>query len=293
MTVDGDLVLFQPADGAAESARRWIPTEYARGPWDPSHCHGGPTSALLARAAERTREADDPVDWQIARITIELVRGVPVGRPLDLVTEIERPGRKVSLVAARLLDDGTEVARMRSLRIRRQDMDLPEHPRADDELRGEPGAGRAVTSEWEFDGGENLVAFHTHGCEHRFVEGGWDEFGPSALWIRLAVAVVPGETPTGVQRAAAAADFGNGVSGAVSADDFTYINPDLTMHLARPPVGEWIGMVTHSVYGSARESTGAGYAESALYDGDGRLGRSVQSLIVQPARASRRTQAGK
>ena len=77
-----------------DGADRWVPTEYARGPWDPRACHGGPVSALLARAVERA-DPDAPVDWQVARLTIELTRPVPVGRPLTLTTTIERAGRKV------------------------------------------------------------------------------------------------------------------------------------------------------------------------------------------------------
>ena len=80
--------------------------------------------------------------------------------------------------------------------------------------------------------------------------------------------------------AAAAADFGNGVSGGLPYDRFTFINPDLTVHLLRPPVGEWIGMRSASFYGGSERSSGAGFAESALYDGGGRLGRSVQSLLL-------------
>jgi hypothetical protein len=91
---------------------------------------------------------------------------------------------------------------------------------------------------------------------------------------------VAGEAPSGVQRAAAAADFGNGVSGGLPFDRFVYINPDLTVHLLRPPTGEWIGMRASSHYGTADASTGAGFAESALYDADGRVGRSVQSLLL-------------
>ena len=77
-------------------------------------------SALLARACERVGEDDDPVDWQITRLTVELTRPVPVGQPLRLSSEVERPGRKVSVVAASLSDaDGNEVAKVRALRIRR------------------------------------------------------------------------------------------------------------------------------------------------------------------------------
>ena len=44
---------------------RWTPTELARGPWDPAACHGGPVSALIARAwslrirSKRLRLPDD------------------------------------------------------------------------------------------------------------------------------------------------------------------------------------------------------------------------------------------
>jgi hypothetical protein len=42
------------------------------------------------------------------------------------------------------------------------------------------------------------------------------------------------------------------------------------------PAGEWIGLdaVTWP------SDTGVGYAEAALYDADGRIGRSVQTLLL-------------
>ena len=103
-----------------------------------------------------------------------------------------------------------------------------------------------------------------------------------AVWIRITKPVVPGEEPSGVQRAVAAADFGNGVSRGLDAERFLFINPDLTVHLIRVPVGEWIGMRTASHYGIEGRSSGVGMAESALYDAAGRVGRSVQSLFVDP-----------
>jgi hypothetical protein len=264
--------LFEP-----DGPDRWIPTELARGPWDPGACHGGPVSALLARTVEQV-DNGSAVDWQIARLTIELTRPVPVGKPLTVSTEVERDGRKVSLVAVRLFDGAIEVARARSLRIRTQLLALPDD--VGFALPDAPGSpDNAVTQRvsWAVD---NHVAFHKDACEHRFTEGSWDEPGAVGVWIRLRVPVIPNESPSGVQRAAAAADFGNGVSGALPFDRFTFINPDLTVHLLRPPVGEWIGMRSASYYGTATESTGAGFAESALYDTDGRLSRSVQSLII-------------
>ncbi|MGA9277373.1 thioesterase family protein [Ilumatobacter sp.] len=267
-----------PADAPDGTTEAWSATEYARGPWDPLHCHGGPVSALLARASERA--ADGGTDWLISRLTIELTRPVPVGVPLALTTTIERPGRKVSVVAASLWSNGTEVAKVRTLRIRRQDFDLPPHPLAPPEFDGVAGDGVLERVSWATDG--DRIAFHSHGAEHRIVEGGWNDPGPIKVWIRLAVDLVDGEQPSGVQRAAAAADFGNGVSSAIDFEQFLFINPDLTVHLAREPQGEWIGLATHSLYGTPDASSGAGFAESALQDEIGRFGRSVQSLFVTP-----------
>lgn len=256
----------------APSGSHFVATDYARGPWDPRHCHGGPVAALLVRAVERV--ADDGIAWQIARLTIELTRPVPVQRPLTLTSHIERPGKRVSLIAAALRDGDVEVARVTALRIRRQAIVLPDGAnRADAPSMPPPESGRHERSGWA----SEHRAFHKDACEHRFVDGSWSVPGPVAVWIRLLVPVVPGEEPSGVQRVVAAADFGNGVSGALPHQRFLYINPDLTVHLLRPPVGEWIGMRAASHYGEQ----GAGLAESALYDNRGRLGRSIQSLFVE------------
>ena len=278
-----DLPALFAADGD-----EWVATEYARGPWDPRHCHGGPVSAFLARACERVdssyADAEATSDWQISRLTVELTRPVPVGEPLRLSSEVERAGRKVSVVAASVTSTGTgtetEVAKVRALRIRRRDFELPAHPLAPTSMTGAPEAGRQERVSWAAHGVD--VAFHSHGSEHRFEAGTWNDPGPVRVWIRLATSIVDGETPSGVQRAAAAADFGNGVSSALDYERFVYINPDLTVHLSRPPTGEWIGMSTHSVYGTPTTSTGSGFAESELHDTDGRIGRSVQSLFIEP-----------
>lgn len=269
--------LFQPA-----GANRWIPTELARGPWDARACHGGPVSALLARAVEGVEgDSGAGIDWHVARLTVELTRPVPVGRPLDLSSTVERDGRRVSLVGAVLCDGGTEVARVRALRIRRHDVEIPADtvlPADDTPAPPESGETQAVV--WADEG---HVAFHKDACEHRFVEGGWDRPGPITVWIQLLVPIVPDEEPSGIQRVVASADFGNGVSAALPAEEFTFINPDLTVHLQRPPLGHWVGLRAASRYGTANPShvsCGTGMAESALYDVSGRLGRSVQSLLV-------------
>lgn len=267
--------LFEPADGG-----RWTPTALSRGPWDPRHCHGGPIGALLARAVEGV---DDEPDWHVARTTVELMRPVPVGTPLEVRAGHERPGRKVSLVGAALWDADTEVARMRALRIRRNRLTLPDSTvHVDDAPPADPETSPTTPARWRSGWvAHEDRAFHSHAVEHRYLSGNVDVPGPAEVWIRLTADVVPDEAASGLQRVLAAADFGNGVSAGIADEGFTFINPDLTVHLARPSAGEWVGLRSRTCYGEA-DFGGTGFAESALYDRQGRTGRSVQSLLIAP-----------
>ena len=101
--------------------------------------------------------------------------------------------------------------------------------------------------------------------------------GPASDWIRLAVPVLPGEVPSPLQRVMGAADFGNGISRVVEFTEAVFINPDLTVHLHRLPVGEWVCLQA----ASRLEGAGVGLAQSALWDEQGPLGRALQSLLVE------------
>jgi hypothetical protein len=115
-----------------------------------------------------------------------------------------------------------------------------------------------------------------HAFDMRLARGTWVEPGPAAVWFRLRVPMVEGEAPSPLVRTAAAADFGNGVSAALERGRYLFINPDLTLTLHRPARGEWICLDarTHA------EPDGVGLAESALFDTEGRIGRSVQTLLL-------------
>ena len=258
-----DVALFE------QDGDWFVPSESTRSPWSPESLHGGAVAALLARAVERV----EPEGQFVARLTLELVRPVPV-EPLRLETRVDRPGKRVQAVAARLTtSDGTEVTRATSLRIRHGDFELPESAAHQDSV---PGPGEPADGTLSGDIG--WTAFHNSGVEMRWVEGSFATPGAATVWIRLQLPVVAGEEPSGAQRACAAADFGNGVSSVVPYGEWIFINPDLSVHLARPPAGEWICLeaVTRA------HAVGAGIAESALYDERGRIGRSVQSLLIDP-----------
>src|SRR3954465_3369992 len=94
----------------------FLPTLLCQGPWDPGSAHGGPPSALLARAIEH-HEPDDSLVG--ARVILDLVRPVPLA-PLRITTTTTRPGRRVQLVEATMTGaDGTELVRAPAPRTRR------------------------------------------------------------------------------------------------------------------------------------------------------------------------------
>jgi hypothetical protein len=102
------------------------------------------------------------------------------------------------------------------------------------------------------------------------------DIGPAFGWFRLRVPIVAGETPSQLQRLVAAADFANGLSTELPWDQYLFINPDLTIYIEREPRGEWIGLDAQMRVVEG----GVGLAQAVLYDEEGRVGRSLQSLYV-------------
>src|SRR6476646_8515756 len=94
----------------------------AAGPWDRRMQHGAAPSALVTWAAERI---PTPVPMNIARVTIDLMRPVPVA-PLTIATEVLREGRKIQLCGIKLLADGVQVVGATVLKIKSQTHALPD-----------------------------------------------------------------------------------------------------------------------------------------------------------------------
>jgi hypothetical protein len=254
----------------ARRAGRFVASPLARGPWDPDAQHGGAPAALLMRAFERLPGDRGLV---LARVTYELLRPVPLGE-LAVHAAVTRPGKRVQLLEGALTaGDGTEVVRARALRVQRA--------HADGVLTGEPAPPPARPQ----DGVERPPAFtppasptfYPDAIEVRFVSGGFGG-GPATGWFRLKVPLVAGEQPTPLQRLAASADFGNGISAVLRWDRHLFINPDLTIYINRVPEGEWICLDARTIIAEG----GPGIAESVLYDCRGRVGRAVQALLIVP-----------
>lgn len=230
--------------------------------------HGGAPSSLIAWAAERipTREP-----MRVARMTIDLLRPVPLA-PLEIRAEVVREGRKIQLCAIALLHAGVEVVRASVLKIRDAAVDLPET--LSNEAVTLPGPDQGVPPEGLLGGGTN--AFIT-GLDLRVVRGSFRQPGPGAIWFRLHRPIVAGEAISPLMRAAATSDFCNGVSSVLDFRHWTFINADLSINLARMPVGEWILLDAQTWLGES----GAGIAFAKLGDERGYFGRAVQSLVIE------------
>jgi hypothetical protein len=239
-----------------------VPSELTRGPWDPGAQHAGPPSAIVARAVERFGPRPG---MRVGRITLEILRPVPL-EPLAVQVQLVRPGRSVELLDATLSGPDGELIRARAWRLQESEL------RLDEQEPSPPGPEAGVHGEF-FATGEEL-GYHT-AMEYRFVTGGFVEQGPATVWMRPRVPLVAGEETSPLERVFLAADSGNGVSAALDWRSTIFINTDLTVHLLREPVGEWVCLdaVTHV--------DGLGMADSALYDERGRIGRAVQTLLVR------------
>jgi hypothetical protein len=246
----------------------FVPTGHSRGPWDPGSQHGGAPAALLAEAVR------EPA-MHVARLTYDFTGPVAVGRPLRIETRLVRPGGRLQMIEADLLDeDGAAVVRARAVRLRRGEVGGLD-PQAD--AGAVPGGGpdAAVAGEFPFESGD-AEGFHRTAMEIRFAGGTSYGIGPALAWFRFARPLVGEESPSPLARVAAAADFGNGVSRVLEFDRHLFVNTDLTIHLRREPVGEWVMLDSRTRV----ERSGVGLAASTLYDERGPIGLSAQSLYV-------------
>jgi hypothetical protein len=240
---------------------------FAGGPWDPKLQHGAAPSSLICWAVERLPA---PVPMRVARLTVDLMRPVPVA-PLTLDVEVLREGKKIQLVAVGLLANGTEVVRATALRIRREPQALPSDAfcpahemRQPETLRDPMTRGMARTP-------------FLSGISMRIARGSFKLPGPAAVWYRAERPVVSGAALSPLMRAAIAADFCNGTSSVLDFRNWTFINGDLTLSLAREPVGEWILLDAETWAGP----DSIGLASARLADRDGYFGRAVQSLLFE------------
>ena len=235
------------------------------GPWSTGAQHGGPPSGPLARAMEQ-RLGDGHL---LARVSVDLLGPVPVG---DLRVEVEvlRPGRRVSLLQATLYDvsAGRPCAEARGWALPRTEggagdgQSLPHSP--------DDGSERPLPESWS-------RGYVDH-VEWRWIRVAVLEPGPAVVWIRSRVPLLPGEPLAGVPLLMTCVDSASGVSAALDPAEWSFMNTEITVHVLREPVGEWVCVSAETTLGSGS----VGIATASVHDEKGLVARSTQALLVEP-----------
>lgn len=246
----------------------YLASELTRGPWKTTQQHGGPPLALLVGAAERFGQDRD--DWHLARVCAELRRPVPVGPVRVEVVEEHRGGIAQRLVA-RLYAGEQLAVEARILRLHHRPQAVPD-PLPEAEPWPDP---------------ESLLPYalsffpwspaYPDGVELRLVHGAWGGT-PIGFWTRPAVPLLEGRPTSTREALALLADAQSGMGVPLDPRTWTFVNPNVDLHFARPPRGPWIGFDIRS----QADPSGMGLAHSRLRDRYGPVGVSVQSLVIAP-----------
>jgi hypothetical protein len=206
---------------------------------------------------------------RVARVTVDLMRPVPLAE-LTLETEVLREGRKIQLCAVRLRAGSTVVVAATVLKVKLQTQTLP--PEAAIVAVTLPGPDQAREEQPSFSSSPFVT-----GVSMRAALGRFGVPGPGAIWYRADRPLVEGAAISQAMRAVVAADFCNGTSAVLDFRQWTFLNADLTVSMAREPVGEWVLLDAESWIGP----DGAGLAMARLADRHGYFGRAVQSLVIE------------
>jgi len=267
---------YEPAGGTSD-AETFVATSATAGPWYPDAQHGGPPAALAARALERHEPSDS---MRLARVTVDILRPVPVGS-LTLRTRTVRRGKRVAFLETVMTAGDQEVLIAQGWRI----ATLADGPVVAHEGNGSAGRTAIATSPPPMPAESRLPVFpggHLEGyisqIEWRFVSGRFEEPGPCQVWARPLLPLLPDEKLSPMCRTLLLADSGSGVSMALDPMAFIFINVDLTVILQRDPVGEWLLLDAVTTMGGS----GTGLAETRFSDNAGVVGSGIQTLLVSP-----------
>jgi hypothetical protein len=250
--------VFFEQDGEA-----FVPQEVARSPWNPGATMGIAVAGLLMHGAE---QVDYPASMLPAHVTFDILRPVPFA-PTLIRSEVTRDGRKMQMVESHLMAGDIPVARARVLRVR--EAESPSNAEPTPYPRPEDSPTRPFLPK-----GYRLSEL----IETRQVGGEPDRTGPGTVWTRLCADLVQGTPTCPVVHAAMLSDFGNGVSQVVDPKRWSFANVDISLHMVRRPVGEWLLVEADAML----QGMGVALTNMTLADRTGPFGKAHQTLFIEP-----------
>ncbi|MCW2799984.1 MAG: hypothetical protein JWQ70_1456, partial [Aeromicrobium sp.] len=243
-----------------------VPSPIARSMWSADQMHGVAVSGALARGLEMRLAELGRTDLVPARYTVDLFQPAKMA-PCTVATEVVREGRRLCLIDATLLQDGNRVARASCIFLLPTASPSgvvwtpPDHPEA-------PPTDLVPPSE------EPRVPFFTSDAAWSQSFPEHQNAGRKQTW-QAGLEVVEGEVGTPFQSVASVADATSMVVN-WGTEGVQFINTDITLALARPPVGREIGLsATDRV-----EVDGIAVGTVEVFDRAGPLGTAMVTAIA-------------
>ncbi len=236
---------------------------HAQGAWSEQEQHMAPVSGLLTHALESCSPRTDLV---MSRVVFDILGMIP-GGVVDVSARVVRPGRTIELVEAEMTAAGRTVVRATAWRLAVSNTSSI----AITDLAPIPGPDQAAP----FDMAAIWPGGYIRSIETRTV--GEPAPGRATVWLRPLVELIDGRPTSPVSRLFGLIDTANGVSVRAQPREVMFPNTDLTVHLFRQPVGEWLGLQTEVSFGPG----GLGLTSAVLHDLHGPIGRAAQTLTVR------------
>jgi hypothetical protein len=253
LPAEGDYQVFDSTLGTASN-------------WDQSIQHGSPPLALMTRAVE---ELSAGSGLRVGRLTMDILGAIPVA-PVKVRAWVERPGSRISLMAAEMLAtraDGTDrvVARLHAWLLATSDTADAATDRYPPLVEGE-----AVSDSHAWQGAPGYL--ETVSWRKQVSADG----DAAVAWMSSLVPLVDDEPRSDLQRLAMVVDSANGVGAAIDPNEFLFMNTDTTVHLHRAPSGNDFALRARGSIGP----DGIGVTTADIFDRRGFIGTSAQALLV-------------
>ncbi len=249
-----------------QGASLWMPTAMARGPF--AGLQGGAVAGLLAGEIER--HAVERNWGEALTVSAWFLRPTPLAMLRTQITPIHQGGR-ISVVDNMVRVEG--------------------HDQPCAMVRVTLGSPRPISVAGYESGGDcSFDPLQYPAVARKAPHGGpWfmdameSRPGESVGWFRLKEDVVDGAGP--LARVLGPADWAHGIFRPV-ANVVADPNPNLTVHLIRPPCGEWIGIEPQTHW---QPESGCGMGGGLIRDSIGVIGRVAMSVALTPLPGSTRS----
>lgn len=244
--------------------RGFEPQAYAVSLWSDHQLNGPAICGILARALENEFATDGV---QPTRLTVDLFSPART-EPLTVATSLVRGGNRIRVADATVLQNGVAVARASAVFLKPSSQPDGEvwtrdtHPHAPAEHSDTP-----VIPLWGSDasGWSRIITEHQNSSRKR----GW----------QYPINIVQGEPPSPFVRAAVVGEWTSMMTN-WGDHGIGFINADLTLALARSPIGPEIGIEADNHL----SSDGIAVGTATLFDRHGPFGSAMTTAVVNARR---------